>query len=403
MIPQFFVLLTSFLFIFGTLSTSLAFPNNVDLPKRQEVDDASTHTGGAPGAVDPPPPPGPPNFTGTKLVNDRAHPWRPLRDGDERGPCPGMNTLASHGVSIAHYLSVIIAEPSLIVQYISRDGVATPAQIVTSVQEGFNMENKFAIFVTYLAHLFNGNLVTDLLSIGGKTRKTGPSPPPPAHAGGFNVHGTFEGDAGMTRADAFFGDNHSFNQTLFDKFVDFSNRYGDGFYNLTVAGELRFQRLQDSIATNPQFSFKNVRFFTAYGESAFPINFFVDGRRTDKKLDMASALSFFKDMRYPPDFFRPPTPISNQGIAEIFAMHPFQPGGNADGKVNNFVVDPTSADFTKPCVLYDDILNTVKTLYPNPTGVLRRNLIKNLRYFYTSVPTVFGSDCGGEQFPYGQE
>ena len=58
---------------------------------------------------------------------------------------------------------------------------------------GFNMENQFAIFVTYLAHLMNGNLVTDLLSIGGKTRKTGPDPPPPAHAGGFNVHGTFEG------------------------------------------------------------------------------------------------------------------------------------------------------------------------------------------------------------------
>ncbi|KAJ2935533.1 heme-thiolate peroxidase, partial [Candolleomyces eurysporus] len=377
MIPQFFVLLTTLLFTFGTLSTSLAFPNNVDLPN-----DTGGRTGGAPRAIKPPPPPGPPKFTGTKLVNDRAHPWKPLRAGDKRGPCPGMNTLASHG-------------------YISRDGVATPAQIVTSVQEGFNMENKFAIFATYLAHLFNGNLVTDLLSIGGKTRKTGPSPPPPAHAGGFNVHGTFE-DASMTRADAFFGDNHSFNQTLFDKFVDFSNRYGDGDYNLTVAGELRFQRLQDSIATNPQFSFKNVRFFGAYGESVLPLNFFVDGRRTEKRLDMASALSFFKDMKYPPDFFRSPMPVSTQGIAEIFAMHPFQPEGNADGKVNNFVVDPTSADFTKPCVLYDDILHTVKTLYPNPTGVLRRNLIKNLRYFYTGVPTVLGSDCG-EQFPYGQE
>jgi hypothetical protein len=26
-----------------------------------------------------------------------------LRNGDERGPCPGMNTLASHGVSVAQY------------------------------------------------------------------------------------------------------------------------------------------------------------------------------------------------------------------------------------------------------------------------------------------------------------
>lgn len=45
-------------------------------------------------------PPGPLKFNGTKLVNDYLHPWKPLRKGDIRGPCPGMNTLASHGVSI---------------------------------------------------------------------------------------------------------------------------------------------------------------------------------------------------------------------------------------------------------------------------------------------------------------
>jgi hypothetical protein len=45
------------------------------------------------------PAPGPLNDTSSKLVNDAAHPWKPLRDGDIRGPCPGLNTLASHGVS----------------------------------------------------------------------------------------------------------------------------------------------------------------------------------------------------------------------------------------------------------------------------------------------------------------
>ena len=47
----------------------------------------------------PPPPPGPLKDTSTKLVNDRAHPFKPARPGiDMRGPCPGLNTLASHGV-----------------------------------------------------------------------------------------------------------------------------------------------------------------------------------------------------------------------------------------------------------------------------------------------------------------
>ena len=45
-----------------------------------------------------PTPPGPLKFNGTKLVNDKDHPFKPLRPGDIRGPCPGLNTLASHGV-----------------------------------------------------------------------------------------------------------------------------------------------------------------------------------------------------------------------------------------------------------------------------------------------------------------
>jgi hypothetical protein len=33
----------------------------------------------------------------------------------------------------------------------------------------------------------------------------------------LNTHSVFEGDSSMTRGDDFFGDNHSFNQTLFDQ------------------------------------------------------------------------------------------------------------------------------------------------------------------------------------------
>lgn len=43
-------------------------------------------------------PPGPLKDTSAKLVNDEHHPWKPLQPGDIRGPCPGLNTLASHGV-----------------------------------------------------------------------------------------------------------------------------------------------------------------------------------------------------------------------------------------------------------------------------------------------------------------
>lgn len=97
------------------------------------------------------------------------------------------------------------------------------------------MGNDLAVFVTYAAHLVDGNLITNLLSIGGKSNLTGPDPPLPASVAGLNTHAVFEGDASTTRGeysillpslgrtiteiflagDAFFGDNHSFNETLF--------------------------------------------------------------------------------------------------------------------------------------------------------------------------------------------
>ena len=64
---------------------------------------------------------------------------------------------------------------------------------------GFNMNYNLSSFITYNAHIVDGNVVTDLLSIGGKVNATGPDPPSPAIVGGLNAHGPFEGDASMAR------------------------------------------------------------------------------------------------------------------------------------------------------------------------------------------------------------
>ena len=55
------------------------------------------------------------------------------------------------------------------------------------------MGNKLAIFVTYAGMLVDGNQITNLLSIGGKSSETGPDPPKPAIVGGLDTHGVFEG------------------------------------------------------------------------------------------------------------------------------------------------------------------------------------------------------------------
>ena len=55
------------------------------------------------------------------------------------------------------------------------------------------MANDIAIFLAYATFLVDGNPLTNLMSIGGKSSMTGPDPPPPAIVGGLNTHAVFEG------------------------------------------------------------------------------------------------------------------------------------------------------------------------------------------------------------------
>lgn len=68
------------------------------------------------------------------LVDDAKHPYIAPGPNDLRGPCPGLNTLANHG-------------------YLPRGGVATPQQIVTAVQTGFNLGNDVATILAFGAFL----------------------------------------------------------------------------------------------------------------------------------------------------------------------------------------------------------------------------------------------------------
>ena len=195
-------------------------------------------------------------------------------------------------------------------------------------------------------------------------------------------------------------------QELTDSFIqlsDFSNRFGAGNYNITVAGEFRFQRIQDSIATNPEFSFVAPRYIGAYGETVFPVLFFVDGRVSDGQLNLTVARGFFQNSSMPDGFFRANRSIglSEAGdlVEAVFSAHPIQPGKNQGG-VNNYVFDPTSANLTSSgCLSYYDFVNqTVRSLYPNPTGNLRDALNINLDNLY--IPH---KDTGCPQiFPFGQ-
>lgn len=103
----------------------------------------------------------------------------------------------------------------------------------------------------------------------------------------------------------------------------------------------------------------------------------------------------------PADFFRANRSIGldeiGSNIFAISAVHPIQPGRNEG--VGNYVLDPTSADFTQFCLLYINFVNqTVRSLYPEPKGVLLDALNVNLDNFYGPLT---GSGCP-QIFPFGR-
>lgn len=126
----------------------------------------------------------------------------------------------------------------------------------------------------------------------------------------------------------------------------------------------------------------------------------MDGRVADGQLNLINARGFFQNNQMPEDFYRPNASVGldevGAAIERVFNPHPIMPGKNEG--VGNYVLDPTSANFSQFCLLYTNFVNdTVRSLYPSPKGVLLKALNANLDYFYSPLQ---GSGCS-QVFPYG--
>ena len=85
------------IFLFALVRLAVAIPAYESLAglSAREIDEFIARNG----VSNIPNPPPPLADGGLKLVNDPAHPHIPAGPNDIRGPCPALNTLASHGVS----------------------------------------------------------------------------------------------------------------------------------------------------------------------------------------------------------------------------------------------------------------------------------------------------------------
>lgn len=75
-----------------------------------------------------------------------------------------------------------------------------------------------------------------------------------------------EHDCSLSRQDAYFGDDHTFDQDSFNQVL----AYFDGAERVTIpaASKARYHRVQQSMANNPTISYGANQFVLSYGETA---------------------------------------------------------------------------------------------------------------------------------------
>ncbi|KAH6692686.1 Chloroperoxidase [Plectosphaerella plurivora] len=145
-----------------------------------------------------------------------ANPWKAAGPNDRRSPCPMVNSLANHG-------------------YLPRDGLnISLADLIVGFTDAVNLDPAATTLVgsKALTTSTTGNSATFNLD-------------------DLRTHGVIEHDGSLSRNDIFFGDNYSFNKTIWGSVAaHFTNET----ISIPTAAAARKARLAAAAAANPEFS-----------------------------------------------------------------------------------------------------------------------------------------------------
>ncbi|RYN59007.1 hypothetical protein AA0114_g1900 [Alternaria tenuissima] len=181
------------------------------------------------------------------------HAWMPASTNDFRGPCPMLNTLANHG-------------------FLPRDGRNfTQENVVKGLKDGLNFNGSLGALMWQQAIIANPEPNATFFTLEQ-----------------LNVHNVLEHDASLTRTDAAFGNNHVFNETVY-------NTSRKWWTDETVTPEMlansKIFRQLESRATNPNYTFTASTEEFSLGEVSAPIIAF--GRLEDGTVNRTLMEYFF--------------------------------------------------------------------------------------------------------------
>lgn len=193
------------------------------------------------------------------LPSRDVYTWLPPSPADRRSPCPMLNALANHG-------------------FLPRNGVnVSMDDLVTGLSESINLAAAATEFVgaKALTASTTGNASTFNLD-------------------DLDTHHILEHDASLSRNDIYFGDNHSFNKTIWDQTATY---FSNSTISFTNAAAARSARITAAAAVNPQFNMTATEHQNSYIESALYMGTF--GNITAGNADTKWVQVLFTQERLP--------------------------------------------------------------------------------------------------------
>lgn len=155
--------------------------------------------------------------------------WSPAKESDSRSPCPVLNAFANHNI-------------------LPHSGKGITKEMMRSAFGSVRLSKLLADGLFNGANI-KGMIVDGMLDLDRLTR-----------------HNAIEHDGSLSRGDTALGDNHIFNQTIFDEYL--SHMEGLDMVPISVAGKARIARLQTEKARDPEFTYGPFQQFASNGETA---------------------------------------------------------------------------------------------------------------------------------------
>ncbi|KAE8356997.1 Chloroperoxidase [Aspergillus coremiiformis] len=195
------------------------------------------------------------------LIQEPAHPlpWSSPGPHDVRSPCPMLNALANHNI----------------LQHNGKD--ISQQDTIQALGSALNFDRGFSEFLFAAALLTNLTPNATTFSLDDLDR-----------------HNIIEHDGSLSRGDFYFGDNHSFNQTIFDQA---RSHWIRPILDLHAVAEARLTRMATSKATNPTFNVTGNPLLFSYTQAASYVLTF--GDRVSGTVDRSWVEYLFKNERLP--------------------------------------------------------------------------------------------------------